>query len=41
VAVSCEHGIDPSGSIKSGKVFDQMSDCQLLKEDSTLWSQLG
>jgi len=34
VAGFCEHGNEPSGSIKSGKFLDQLSDCQLLKKHS-------
>jgi hypothetical protein len=34
VAGSCEHCNEPSGSIKGGEFFYQLSDCQLLKKDS-------
>jgi hypothetical protein len=34
VAVSCEHGNEPSGSIKCGEFLDWLSDCWLLKKDS-------
>jgi hypothetical protein len=27
VAVSCEHGSEPSDSIKGGEFLDQLSDC--------------
>jgi hypothetical protein len=32
VAGCCEHGNEPSGSIKGGE-FDWLNDCQLLKRD--------
>jgi len=32
---SCEHGNEPSGSIKDGEFFDQLSDYQLLKDSAT------
>jgi hypothetical protein len=35
----CEHGIEHSGSIESGKVLGKLSDYQILK-DSALWSWL-
>jgi hypothetical protein len=38
VAGSCEHGNEPSGSIKGGEFLDQLSDCQLLKKDSAPWN---
>jgi hypothetical protein len=31
---SCEHGNEPSDSIKGGELVDYPSDCQLLKKDS-------
>jgi hypothetical protein len=34
---SCEHGNEPSGSIKGGKFLGQMSDCQHLNKDSAPW----
>jgi hypothetical protein len=34
----CEHGNEPSGSIKCGEFLDQLSDCQLLKKNSARWS---
>jgi hypothetical protein len=37
VAGSCEHGNEPSCSIKGGEFIDLLSDCQLLK-DSAPWS---
>jgi hypothetical protein len=37
VAGCCEHGNEPSGSIKGGELLDQLSDCQLLK-DYAPWS---
>jgi hypothetical protein len=36
---SCEHYDELSGSIKC-REFDQLSNCQLLKEDTTPWSYL-
>jgi hypothetical protein len=38
VARFCEHGYEPSGSIKGREFLDHLSDCQLLKEDSALRS---
>jgi hypothetical protein len=38
VAGSCEHDHEPSGSIKEGEFLDYLSDYQLLKKDSALWS---
>jgi hypothetical protein len=38
VAGSCEHGNEPSGSIKCGKFRDFLGDYQLLKKDSAPWS---
>jgi len=37
-AGSCEHGNEPSGSIKRGELFDQLNECQFLKKDSAPWS---
>jgi len=34
----CEHGNEPSVSIKCGQFVEQLSNCQLLKEDSDPWS---
>jgi len=34
VAYSCEHGNEPSSSVKGGEFLDQLSDYQLLKKDS-------
>jgi hypothetical protein len=34
VVGSCEHGNEPSDSIKSGKLLDLLSDYQLLKKGS-------
>jgi len=36
----CEHGDEPSVSIKCGEFLDWLSDCQLLKKDSGSWSWL-
>jgi hypothetical protein len=33
VAGCCEHGDEPSGSVKGAIFLDQLSDCQVLKED--------
>jgi hypothetical protein len=33
--VFCEHGNDPSGSIKGAEILDQLSDYRLLEETST------
>jgi hypothetical protein len=38
VAGCCEHGNEPSGSIKGGEFVDYLDDCQLLKKDSTPWN---
>jgi hypothetical protein len=35
---SCEHGDEPSYSIKGGEFLNQMSDYQLLKKVSAAWS---
>jgi hypothetical protein len=37
VAGSCEHGNEPSESIKSGELLDNVSDYQLLKKDTAQW----
>jgi hypothetical protein len=34
----CEHGNEPSDSIKGREFLDQLSDSQLLKEDSAPWN---
>jgi len=39
LAGSCEHGNEPSGSIKGGVLLDYLSDSRLLK-DSTTWNWL-
>jgi len=36
VAGCHEHGNEPSASIKGRKFHDQLSDCQLLKKDSSI-----
>jgi hypothetical protein len=38
VAGSCEHGNEPSDSIKGGEFLDNVSDYQLLNKDPDLWS---
>jgi hypothetical protein len=38
VVGSCDHGDEPSGSIKGGELLDQQSDYHLLKENSAPWS---
>jgi hypothetical protein len=35
LAGSCEHGNEPSGSIKGEEFLDYLSDQELLKKDST------
>jgi hypothetical protein len=35
VAGCCEHGNEPSGSIKSGEFLDQLSDYLFVKKDYT------
>jgi hypothetical protein len=35
---SCEHGNEPSGSMKGGKFLDQVSDCQIFKTDFSSFS---
>jgi hypothetical protein len=35
VAGSCEHDSEPSGSIRGWEFLVQLSDCHLLKKDST------
>jgi hypothetical protein len=35
---SCEHGNEPSGSIKGVEFLDWLSDCKLLKKDYASWS---
>jgi hypothetical protein len=40
LAGSCEHCNGSSGSIKVREFLDYLSDYQLLKKDSALWSQL-
>jgi hypothetical protein len=37
---SCEHGNEPSVSIKDEEFLDYLSDCQLLTEESGPWSKL-
>jgi hypothetical protein len=37
VAESCEHYYEPSGFIKGGEFFVQVSDYQFLKKDSGAW----
>jgi hypothetical protein len=38
VAGSCEHGNDPSGSIKGGKILDWLSNYKLFKNDFDSWT---
>jgi hypothetical protein len=38
VAGSCEHGNEPSGSIRGEEIIDKVSNYKLLKEDSAPWS---
>jgi hypothetical protein len=37
VAGFCEHGNEPSGSIKGGEFLDQLNEYWLLKKDSAPW----
>jgi len=34
----CQHGNEPSGSIKGRELLDQLSDYKLFKKDSAPWS---
>jgi hypothetical protein len=34
---ACEHGNDPSDSIKCSVIFEQLSNYKLLKKDSAPW----
>jgi hypothetical protein len=36
----CEHGNEPSCSIKGGEFFDKLSDFKVLKNGFSPWSQL-
>jgi hypothetical protein len=40
MASTCEHGNEPSGSIKGREFLYQLSDYQLLKKESTAWNYL-
>jgi hypothetical protein len=40
VAGCCEHGNEPSGSIKGGNLLDYLSDYKLLKKYYAPWSWL-
>jgi hypothetical protein len=40
LAISYEHVDELSGSVKGREFLDQLSNCQLLKKDSALWSYL-
>jgi hypothetical protein len=35
---SCEHGDEPSGSIKCWEILEQLSDCWLLMKDIPPWN---
>jgi hypothetical protein len=35
---ACENGNEPSGFMKGGELFDQISDYQVLKKDSAPWN---
>jgi hypothetical protein len=39
-AGSCEHGNEPSITVKGGEFLCQLNDYQFLKKDSSLWDQL-
>jgi len=41
VVGSCEHSSESWGAIKGEGFLDQLSDYQLVKKDSALWSYLG
>jgi hypothetical protein len=41
VAGFCEHGNDPSGSIKGEEFLDYLSDCWSFKKNSPLWSSFS
>jgi hypothetical protein len=41
VAASCEHGNEPSGSIKGGEFLDQLSDHWIPRKVPAPWSYLG
>jgi hypothetical protein len=36
----CEHGNEPSGSIKGREFIDKLYDCKLSKKDSAAWSYI-
>jgi hypothetical protein len=38
--VSCEHGNEPSGSVKGWEFLDKLTDYQLLWKDSAAWTYL-
>jgi hypothetical protein len=38
MAGSCEHGNEPSSTVKGGEFLDKLGDCQLLKKDVASWS---
>jgi hypothetical protein len=40
VAGYCEHGNEPSGSVKGGEFLNWLSDCQLLKKEPVLWNEV-
>jgi hypothetical protein len=39
VAVTCECGNEPLGSIKCEKFLDQLRKCYILKKDSASWNK--
>jgi hypothetical protein len=41
VSGSCEHGNEPSGSMKGGEFLDYMNDYLFLKRTSSPWSQVS
>jgi hypothetical protein len=41
VSGSCEHGNEPSGSIKGGVLLDQSNDSQFLRKHSTPCNRLA
>jgi hypothetical protein len=40
MSVCCEHGNEPSGSIKGAEFTELLSDSQCLRKDSVAWSSL-
>jgi hypothetical protein len=36
--IVCEHGNEPSDSIKNRDLLDQLNGCKILEQNSALWS---